>query len=1284
MVQRQILSTTVLVLSLSPAAMGQLNQNCTVSVLNRTVQVNPDGSWVLPNIPANFGQVKARATCIQNGQTIFGESAFFSVPANGAVNLPVITLGNTTQVPIALQLTSTATFLSAVGQTSQLSVAATYPDNSTKNVTAGSTGTNYTTSNAKIASITSDGLVTAVASGTVVIQATNDGASGILTLQVVLGGTSHGGIPDSWITANGLNVNDPTLAAEDPDHDGLTNLQEFQLGTNPNNPDTDGDGLNDGDEVNKYHTSPLLPDTDGDRIPDGVEVQTGTNPLDPASYDLKRATATSTVSPPSFTLSTSVANPVLSVQLNWKVTLIDGKTTLDLTADPRTSYASSNLNICNFGGQPGLVFSSSTGSCTITISQNTLKATVPGTITSFTPGEVSTLSVPGAVAVDVAGSFAYVAAGTNGLAVVDITDRSKPRVRATLGGIGNAVAVKASGQAAFVADSSGFLRIISALNPDAPALISSVTLAGTPSALAVHGALAAVATQSGGVSLVNIGNPITAALIGDLTIPGSAIGVDFDLQSGVAAVAMGTAGLQLADFSNPALPKLRGLLPGGDARRVLLRMPAALLADAQRSVTAVNVSNPDNPALSTSLAPNIGGVPVDIAAYGNIAMTADISFGRAIPMVNISAPLLPTSVGYWTLLSPGFSSSIAVDISFGYVIIPASSTLRILQYQNITDPFGVPPTISITSPVSGTPLIQGQTLTVAANATDDVAVASVSLSVNGQVLTTEFSPPYQVNYTVPLAATSLTFGATAVDYGNLTGTAQNLVVPVIPDPDTTAQGRVLDWAGNLVPGATVSAFGKSTVTAIDGTFSLPGLPTVQGPIVILATATVSGTVLAGSSTAISPVPGGITNMGTIRIVPAPVITFLSRKSALAGGQVTLQVNGSTLTGSAFAFQPAVSPPIAVQVNSISSDGTSASLALTIPATAVGTFAVVATNLAGRTDSTVTKVNRFTVVDPNSTADTDRDGVQDVIEAVFGTDPLDPASFPVIPTLTETEGVAFSVLNAPVTGAGIIETESVAFSLLNAPVTGAGITETEGKAFSLLNAPITGSGTTETESVAFSLLNAPITGAGIVETESVAFSLLNAPAGSSGISEVESYFSVLNSSTSQSQSTQIQLSKTAEPLTTGDVDTSHPSPIDPFLDSDGDGLPDWYETLIGTDPSRSDTDGDGLTDYEELFRYRTNPLNPDTDGDGFPDGVEIVFGSDPLDPNSTPVSLAPRTSASKLDYNGIPTIAASGPSKKNLVMKGDTHVKPHSTRSDPRKSTTSGGVSRSFIPQRTDP
>ncbi|MCX6148985.1 MAG: DUF6089 family protein [Ignavibacteriales bacterium] len=61
-------------------------------------------------------------------------------------------------------------------------------------------------------------------------------------------------------------------ANADDDNDGLTNKEEELLGTDPKNPDTDGDGLLDGAEVKTYKTNPLDPDTDKDGLKDGQEV----------------------------------------------------------------------------------------------------------------------------------------------------------------------------------------------------------------------------------------------------------------------------------------------------------------------------------------------------------------------------------------------------------------------------------------------------------------------------------------------------------------------------------------------------------------------------------------------------------------------------------------------------------------------------------------------------------------------------------------------------------------------------------------------------------------------------------------------------------------------------------------------------------------------------------------------------------------------------------------------------------------------------------------------------
>ena len=106
----------------------------------------------------------------------------------------------------------------------------------------------------------------------------------------------------------------------DFDYDGLSNLSEIQIhSTDPMNWDTDGDGMNDGWEIqygfnakvdnatdanpsndeasdpdgdhltngqeSGYGTNPGDPDTDGDGVNDDVEINQGTNPNDPNDHD---------------------------------------------------------------------------------------------------------------------------------------------------------------------------------------------------------------------------------------------------------------------------------------------------------------------------------------------------------------------------------------------------------------------------------------------------------------------------------------------------------------------------------------------------------------------------------------------------------------------------------------------------------------------------------------------------------------------------------------------------------------------------------------------------------------------------------------------------------------------------------------------------------------------------------------------------------------------------------------------------------------------------------------
>jgi hypothetical protein len=876
----RVLAILFLGMLLQGTGLAQLNQNCIVSVLNRNVQVSADGTWVLPNIPANFGPVRARATCVNNGITRFGQSALFTISANGSTNVPPIVLGATTPIPNSMSVSAPVTLLSVAGATTQLQVTATYAGGATQDVTAAAQGTIYTISNPAIATVSAGGLVTAVSSGTAVVQAVNEGTQGIINIQVVLAGASHGGIPDSWAIAHGLDPNDPAMPFEDPDHDGLTNLQEFLNGTDPHNPDTDGDGLTDGQEVLLYHTSPVLLSTDGTGIPDGIEVQTGTLG---GSLPAKLAAALQSleVRPGSFVLNVNTIQGQATQQLSVLGHLIDGKTTIDLTSTLEgTNYSSSDLTICNFGTPDGNIFAGSNGSCTITVSNTGFTAQATAVVRTFSPVSLSFVTIPGfANAVNVNGNFAFVAAGASGLQVVNVADRTHPAIVASLALAGNANDVKLLGNFAYVAAGSAGLHIIDVSNPLAPVRVGTLNTGSTAFDVAVRGTTAYIANGTN-LFLADVTNPALPNRIASLPLNGTIQGVDVDAQRNLAVVAAGSSGVYVVNISNPVAPVRLGTVLTGDARDVAIRGNSAFVADFQNSTTSVDITTPSSPlVLSHILDPNLGGFLQDIVLSGTFALAADVKFVNGIPITDISDP---TSLHARAILNfpqrDDNGMGIAADGTYVYLVTEHSSLskfgssgdsrLYIGQYLALVDNKGIPPVAAITSPLAGSTVIAGSRLPITVNATDDVAVAAVTFLVNGQVVFTATTAPYQFNLTVPAGNPTVTLGATAVDLGGNVGTAQNVVVNVVPDPGTTVTGVVVNTNQSPVAGATVTTGGLSAITQIDGSFSIANVPTVQGGIVVNASAVANGVSLRGSSSAVPPVPGGTTNVGTIVVSQA--------------------------------------------------------------------------------------------------------------------------------------------------------------------------------------------------------------------------------------------------------------------------------------------------------------------------------------------------------------------------------------------------------------------------------
>ncbi len=116
-------------------------------------------------------------------------------------------------------------------------------------------------------------------SNTTSVTVGNNGTAGSNMVSLVAVPTSGGGggpdsdddgLPDVWELEHFGDLDEDENG--DPDSDGATNLDEYNLGSDPTDPDSDDDGLSDGAEINIHETDPTDPDSDGDGLPDGDEV----------------------------------------------------------------------------------------------------------------------------------------------------------------------------------------------------------------------------------------------------------------------------------------------------------------------------------------------------------------------------------------------------------------------------------------------------------------------------------------------------------------------------------------------------------------------------------------------------------------------------------------------------------------------------------------------------------------------------------------------------------------------------------------------------------------------------------------------------------------------------------------------------------------------------------------------------------------------------------------------------------------------------------------------------
>jgi hypothetical protein len=191
----------------------------------------------------------------------------------------------------------------------------------------------------------------------------------------------------------------------------------------------------------------------------------------------------------------------------------------------------------------------------------------------------------------VAGRYAYVSSASDGLVVVDISNKTSPRVVGRHRGRARYSDVQVSGRCAYAVVSTGGLDVIDVSDPARPMLAGAVSWAGTAGRVRLRGQTAYVSRGEGGVRVVDVSQAAAPAVVGEVALEG---------RSGLIALLRGhlaiatERGVCLYDLSSSHAPVMRKLLPG-PLSDVCSDNDRTLFVHSRGVTTVLDLSNIDSP-----------------------------------------------------------------------------------------------------------------------------------------------------------------------------------------------------------------------------------------------------------------------------------------------------------------------------------------------------------------------------------------------------------------------------------------------------------------------------------------------------------------------------------------------------------------------------------------------------------------------------------------------------------------------------------------------------------------
>jgi len=279
------------------------------------------------------------------------------------------------------------------------------------------------------------------------------------------------------------------------------------------------------------------------------------------------------------------------------------------------------------------------------------------------------------------GNYAYVAAGQNGLSIIEISDPAHPVQVGFLDTPTITQNVAVSGNYAYLAESwnvgQGWMRVIDISNATSPLEAGFCTTSGQAYSVAVSGNCVYVGCESG-LDVIEVSNPSLPVRVGNCN--SFWYGHDVMVVGNCAYVAASDR-MAIVNVSNPAAPLMVGSCGLPDhANGVAVAGDYAYVADYNQGFRVVNICNPAAPyEVGSCPAVTAYGVAVS-GAYAYVACSSG-SPSNGMWIIDITNPTAPTGVGQYGVGCAG----VAVAGSYAYVAA-FQSGFHVVRIDNPTAP----------------------------------------------------------------------------------------------------------------------------------------------------------------------------------------------------------------------------------------------------------------------------------------------------------------------------------------------------------------------------------------------------------------------------------------------------------------------------------------------------------------------------------------------------------------------------------------------------------------------